>query len=97
MWHFISVTRRGYDVDIEQTYASCIVDELKQLFPKIEITNLGLCLILVGNYMVRVTDGFIVVSDPTSSTTATAKPDRKFELANPKSLDEFYAFIRSLI
>ena len=91
MWHFISITRRGCDVDIEQTYAACIVDELKQLFPKIEITSLGLCLILVGNYMVRVTDGFIVVSDPKHG------PDWKFELANPKSLDEFYAFIRSFI
>ena len=84
-------------MDIEQTYASCIVDELKQLFPKIEITNLGLCLILVGNYMVRVNDGFIVVTDPPKFGNLIGGSDRRFELADPKSLDEFYEFIRSLI
>lgn len=78
-------------MNVEQIYASCIADELKQLFPGIEIANLGLCLILIGNYMTRVHDGFIVVTDPKHG------PDWKFELADPKSLNEFYAFIRSLI
>ena len=75
--------------NVEQIYASCIADELKQLFPKIEISDLGLCLILVGNFMVRVNNGFIIVVDPNAGT------DYKFELADPKSLNEFYAFIRS--